>query len=43
MLRAGVVGHVDDYVALMKPRVILLLLFTAFGAMVVAAGGIPGL
>lgn len=32
-----------DYVALTKPRIMVLLLFTAYCAMIVAARGIPGL
>jgi protoheme IX farnesyltransferase len=35
-------GHVRDYVALTKPRIISLLLITAIAAMVVAAQGWPG-
>lgn len=33
---------IGDYVALTKPRVMLLLLVTAFGGMVLAAEGLPG-
>ena len=33
---------VRDYVALTKPRIIVLLLVTALGGMFVAAGGVPG-
>ena len=32
---------VRDYVALAKPRIIALLLFTAFTGMVLAHGGLP--
>lgn len=38
---AGVLSVLDDYVALTKPRVMSLLLITAFGSMVLAAGGVP--
>ena len=40
--RLGVPARIDDYVALTKPRVMLLLLLTALGGMVLAAGGVPG-
>ncbi len=39
---AGAMALVRDYVALTKPRVVSLLLFTTVAAMVVAARGAPG-
>lgn len=36
------VAVVADYVALTKPRIIVLLAITAYCAMVVAHGGLPG-
>ena len=36
-------GLLRDYVALVKPRIIVLLLFTALGGMFLAAGGAPEL
>jgi heme o synthase len=39
---AGVLQIASDYVALLKPRIILLLLVTELGAMIVAARGWPG-
>ncbi len=38
----GVLRVAADYFALLKPRIILLLLVTEFGAMIVAARGWPG-
>ena len=38
----GMRAIVDDYVALTKPRIILLLEITALGAMLMAARGWPG-
>jgi protoheme IX farnesyltransferase len=38
---AGVLDVAGDYLALLKPKIILLLLVTELGAMVVAAGGWP--
>jgi protoheme IX farnesyltransferase len=35
------VDHMADYVSLMKPRIVLLLLITGYCAMVVAAHGLP--
>ena len=40
---AGALRIAADYVSLLKPRVILLLLVTELGAMIVAARGWPGL
>jgi len=41
-VRPGRVGAaLGDYLALVKPRVLALLLFTAFAAMVLASGGFP--
>jgi len=39
---AGVLRVAADYLALLKPRIILLLLVTELGAMIVAARGWPG-
>jgi len=39
---AGVLHVAADYVSLLKPRIILLLLVTELGAMIVAARGWPG-
>jgi len=39
--RRGAADVLRDYVALTKPRIVLLLIFTALAAMVVAAGGVP--
>jgi len=39
---AGVLRVAADYVSLLKPRIILLLLVTELGAMIVAARGWPG-
>ena len=38
---AGVRAHVNDYVTLMKPGIITLLLVTTLGAMLVAERGVP--
>ncbi len=37
----GMLGVIADYVALTKPRIMFLLLFTAFSAMIVALGHLP--
>ena len=39
--RTSTQAHVRDYIALMKPRIIVLLLFTALGGMFLAAEGTP--
>lgn len=39
--RVAAFGRVADYVALMKPGIILLLIVTEYCAMVLAAGGLP--
>ena len=41
--RSGLAGLVADYVALMKPPIISLLLVTAIGGMFLAAEGVPNL
>lgn len=42
-LGSGLLGVVKDYAALTKPGIVLLLVITAYCAMVVAARGIPGI
>lgn len=39
----GLLVTLADYVALMKPRIIVLLVITAYCAMIVAAGRVPGI
>ncbi|MEE8465811.1 MAG: protoheme IX farnesyltransferase, partial [Dehalococcoidia bacterium] len=41
--RGGLLGMVNDYLALTKPPIISLLLITATGGMFLAAAGIPSL
>ena len=41
--RRPVIGVLSDYLALTKPRIIVLLLITGYCAMVVAQRGVPGL
>ena len=41
-LRTPARATVADYVTLTKPRIMLLILITAYGAMLFAAEGLPG-